>query len=100
MVNERSGEDWILNPEPRLVVPIRDSHRPSPWAIPTVVPELLLFYKATAYFDEATMASRNPKDGADFQALAARLGPAERGWLHDAIRARRPGHAWLASIAG
>ena len=100
MVNERSGDDWVLNAEPLLAVPIRDSLRLSRWVSPAVVPEVLLFYKATAYFDDGTKASRNPKDDADFRALAARLGPAERAWLHGAIKAVRPGHAWLASIAG
>lgn len=100
MVNERSGKDWVLNAEPRLAVPIRDSRRASPWGVPAVVPEVLLFYKATAYFDDGTMASAKPKDDADFHALATRLGPAERAWLRNAISAVRPGHAWLASIAG
>jgi hypothetical protein len=100
MVDERSGDDWVLSAEPRLAVPVRDSHRASPWGIPTVVPEVLLFYKATAYFDDDTMASRNPKDDSDFRALAARLGPAERAWLRDAIATLHPGHAWLPSIDG
>jgi hypothetical protein len=100
MVNKRSGEDWVLNPEPRLTLAVQDSYRGSPWGTPTVVPEVLLFYKATAYFDHATMASHNPKDDTDFRALAPLLGPAERGWLRDAISTIHPGHAWLTSIGG
>jgi Aminoglycoside-2''-adenylyltransferase len=99
MVNEQSGEDWVLNREPEVAWPIRDSQRVSSWGIPTVVPEVLLFYKATAYLDDATMASRNPKDAADFHALAARLGPAERAWLRDAIATVHPSHAWLPELS-
>ena len=99
MVNERSGEDWVLSREPRVTVPVRDSHRGSLWSIPTVVPEVLLFYKATAYLDHATMASGNPKDDGDFRALAPRLGPAERAWLRGAITTLYPGHAWLPVLS-
>jgi hypothetical protein len=99
MVNERSGEDWVLNPEPRLAMPFRDANRGCPWGIPTVVPEVLLFYKAVAYIDHATMASRNPKDGADFRALAPRLGPNERAWLRHAISTLHPRHAWLPVLS-
>ena len=99
MVNQRSGEDWVLNARPPLARPVRDSHRVSPWGIAAVVPEILLFYKATAYFDDATMASRKPKDAADFHMLATRLGPAERTWLRDAIATLHPSHAWLPELS-
>jgi hypothetical protein len=99
MVNAQSGDDWVLSAEPRLALPIRESHRLSPWGIPTVVPEVLLFYKATAYVDHRTMASRNAKDDADFRALAARLEPAERAWLRHAIATLHPSHAWLPVVS-
>ena len=98
-VNERSGEDWVLSREPRVVLPVRDSYGVSLWDVPTVVPEALLFYKATDSFDPATMANPNPKDAADFRALAPRLGLAERAWLRDAITAIHPAHAWLPQLS-
>ena len=98
-VNRRSGEDWVLGGEALVTLPSRDSYRLSPWDVPTVVPEVLLFYKATDSIDLATMASRNPKDAADFRALAPRLGPAERAWLRDAITAIHPAHAWLPRLS-
>jgi hypothetical protein len=45
------------------------------------------------------MASRNPKDGADFRALAPRLGPDERAWLRRAITTLHPRHAWLPVLS-
>jgi hypothetical protein len=37
--------------------------------IPTVVPEILLFYKETAYFGDVEMTKRRSHDDVDFETL-------------------------------
>lgn len=99
MVNEHSGADWVLSSEPSLAVPATMWRRESPWGLPTAAPEVLLFYKATAYVDRAIMASRNPKDEADFRAFVPHLSPDGRAWLYDAVATLHPNHAWLPLLS-
>jgi len=90
ILNERSGRDWILSSDPRLTLPVRRSARRSAWGVPTVVPEVVLFYKA---------GDSRPRDEADFRALLPHLGEAERHWLRAAIVLAFPGHRWLKELA-
>ncbi|HEY7565709.1 MAG TPA: hypothetical protein VIA81_12360 [Acidimicrobiia bacterium] len=95
-----SDGELVLSTDPVLTVPWERAVATSGWGVPTVVPELLLFWKATAYFDLATRASRNPKDAEDFAALAPRLGEEARAWLCDAIALFHRDHAWLDQLTG
>jgi hypothetical protein len=78
LLNERSGRDWVFSREPHVTMPLRLCARQSGWGLPTLVPEVLLFYKATAYFGEE-MQDRRPQDEPDFLALPST--PTSRGCL-------------------
>ena len=96
MIIERSGPQWLLYLQPRLARPIRECVRPSVRAIATVVPEVLMFYKATAYWGDP----RYPRahDESDFFALAPMLVEAQRAWLAQAISQFVPDHPWLPRL--
>jgi hypothetical protein len=89
-LNLRSGADWILNREPWISVPFDDAVRPSPWGLPTLVPELIVWHKAT---DEP-----RPRDELDFAALAPLLDDARRAWLAESIALINSRHPWLPSL--
>jgi hypothetical protein len=93
--NLRYGDDLVLSEDPSITVPWADAARESRWHAPTIVPQLLLFWKASAYFDPDTRVSSNTKDAVDFAALAPRLARAQRAWLRDAIASVHPDHGWL-----
>lgn len=97
ILNEHSDGAWLLNAEPRIAVATEVCVRESPWAIPAFAPEVIAFYKATAYYRDKRLKPR-PHDVTDFQALLDGLGPAQRGWLQSAIAAKFADHEWLARI--
>ena len=103
ILNERFDGDWILNPEPRIALPLRRSARQSVWGLPTAVPEAILFYKATAYFGEEAVkllsVKERPQDESDFFALLPHLIEKQRDWLRKAISLIHPGHPWLPQLA-
>jgi hypothetical protein len=96
MIIERSGFDWLLYLQPRLGRPIGECVRPSVRGIATVVPEVLMLYKATAYWGDPRYP--RPHDEADFGALLPLLREGERGWLAEAILQFVPDHPWLARL--
>ena len=87
-LNERSGGDWVLRREPRISLPLEDSIRQSSWGVPTVVPEVLLFYKASEL---------RRRDKLDFLALLPHLTGEQRDWLRSAISL--VGHPWLTQLS-
>ncbi|HET9199970.1 MAG TPA: hypothetical protein VFO84_03215 [Dehalococcoidia bacterium] len=106
LLNERSDGDWILSrglqyvgvelsSRPQIAMPLAGCARLSAWGLPTVVPEVLLFYKATAYFDSKGL---RPADEQDFTVLAPHLGKAQRSWLRAAVAQIYPNHPWLAQL--
>jgi hypothetical protein len=99
LLNERSGRDWVFSREPRVRMPLRLCARQSAWGLPTVVPEVLLFYKATAYFGEE-LQDRRPHDEADFRDLLPHLTDKRRQWLWESISLVHPGHPWLTQLSG
>jgi hypothetical protein len=99
LLNERSGRDWVLSREPRLTLPLRRSARRCGWDSPAVVPEVIGFYKATAYFDNEEMTDRRPRDESDFRTLLPLLSGEQRRWLREAISLVRPGHPWLTQLS-
>jgi hypothetical protein len=98
MFNERAGDDWVLSAEHGLVMPVSRCIQRSAWDLPAVVPELLLFYKGTAYV--GTKNHLRPRDEADFVALLPLLTGKQRGWLREAISKVYVGeHPWLPQLS-
>ncbi len=90
---DRSGDDWILSRRPRISLPLRNGIQASPWGLPTVVPEVLLFFKATAYFGiEEQMTGGRFQDEPDFLAVLPHLTEEQGHWLREAISLVQPGH--------
>jgi len=87
-INERSGDDWIFSREPRVTMPLHQAVRQSEWGLPTLVPEVLLFYKASEL---------RRRDKLDFLALLPHLTQEQRDWLRSAISLL--GHPWLAQLS-
>jgi hypothetical protein len=87
-INDRDSSHWLLMDEPRLARSLPDAVRTSLWGIPTVVPEVLLFYKAI---------DLRRRDRTDFAALLPALAPAQRAWLREAVAAM--GHPWSRELA-
>ena len=94
---DRSGDEWILSLQPRISLPLRNGVQQSPWGLPTVVPEVLLFFKATAY--AGTPNYMRPRDRQDFLALKPRLSKEQRNWLREAISVVDAEHPWLAELS-
>lgn len=97
VVNERQGGDWILHDEARISRPLDRCVATAPGGLPVARPEVLLFYKATAYWGDG----KHPRshDTADFKALAPLLAPNDAAWLRTAIHTCIPDHPWLAHLA-
>ena len=99
-LGDRSGDDWILSRRPRISLPLRDAVQESPWGLPTVVPEVLLFFKATAYFGiEEQKTGGRFQDEPDFLALLPHLTEEPRHWLRESIALLHPDHPWLSQLS-
>lgn len=99
MFIERSGADWLINPGPRIARPLHRCVRESAAGIPTATPEVLIFFKATAYWGQYGDRYPRAADKADARALLPLLGPGERDWLRDAIAMLIHSHPWLEALA-
>jgi hypothetical protein len=88
-IDAREGDDWMLSRDPIISMPMRDAIKPSPWGLPMVVPEVLLFFKAR---------DMRRRDKLDFVACLPKLSPEQREWLRDAIARMR--HPWIAQLHG
>ncbi|MEX0801536.1 MAG: hypothetical protein WD379_10005 [Dehalococcoidia bacterium] len=111
-LSDRSGRDWILSStaawewpaaartrQPCVRVPLRNGVQQSPWGLPTVVPKVLLFFKATAYFGiEEQMTGGRVQDEPDFIALLPHLTEEQRHWLRESIALHHPDHPWLSQL--
>jgi hypothetical protein len=90
ILNERSGHNWVLSREPGITTPLRRAVRKSGWGLPTVVPEIALYFKAQ---------DLRRRDERDFLALFPQLTGRQLDWLRDAVAAVRHDHPWLAQLA-
>ncbi|MGB2695946.1 MAG: hypothetical protein WBD55_12290 [Dehalococcoidia bacterium] len=98
--NKRSGNEWVLSREPLITLPLRRCIRPSLWGVPTLAPEAVLFYKATAYFGiEEQMTGGRLQDEPDFLALLPHLIDEQRQWLRESIALLHPDHPWLSQLS-
>jgi Aminoglycoside-2''-adenylyltransferase len=94
---ERSGREWILNAKPRVAMSLAGCIRESGWGLPTVTPEVLLFFKATLYV--GTKNHLRPTDHADFVALLPLLSDEKREWLREAVSQVYEGeHPWMGRL--
>jgi hypothetical protein len=93
MLNERSGRDWVLSREHGITMATSRCVLRSGWGLPTLAPEVIMFYKATAYAGEEWFTPRS-HDDLDFRALLPLLTGQGRDWLREAI-AIVPAHPWL-----
>jgi hypothetical protein len=82
--------EWVFRASPRLTMPMAQAVRESPWRVPTLAPEAILFYKSAA--------DRRAHDEADFEALVPLLSGEARGWLAEALETTEPVHDWLARL--
>jgi hypothetical protein len=89
-LNERSGRDWILGRDPRITIPVERFAQSSSWGLPTMAPEVLLWYKAEA--------SRS-HDEADLRAVVPHLTDGQRDWLREAITLAHGDHPWLGRLS-
>ena len=87
-LNDRSGDDWILSEQPSISLPLGKAVQRAPWGLPTVVPEVLLFFKAL---------DLRRRDKLDFAAVLPELTQEQRDWLRNALAV--VGHPWLAQLS-
>jgi hypothetical protein len=90
-LNRRAGEAWVFDEAHGVTVPIAHALPSSPWRLPTLAPEAILFYKG--------LGSARAHDQADFETLLPVLGRSARSWLREALTTVRPGHRWLPALA-
>lgn len=106
--NERTaGDEWVLyftphdgkgpTREPVVTIPFDRGVHESRWGVPTLIPEVLLFYKATAYKGSRNYLRR--RDHLDFARLVPRLTKPERTWLREAITLVEADHPWLGVLS-
>jgi hypothetical protein len=102
LLNEHAGPDLVLNSEHRITTPLARCVRESPWGVPTLAPEVVLFYKGRGNLSRRELETRTdrlrPRDQQDFEALLPTLTPPERAWLRDSLRRARPDHGWLPRL--
>lgn len=100
LLNERTERDCVLNPDPRVTIPLERCIQSSPWHQPTAAPEVVLFFKAGGNLaaTEAGQSPFRPHDEQDFDALLPILTKDQRTWLRDALAATRPDHHWLTRL--
>ncbi len=87
-LNDRARGDWVLHREPLISLAMRKAVRESSWGLPTVVPEVLLFFKASEL---------RRRDKLDFLALLPGLTRNQRDWLRSAIAL--VGHPWMSQLS-
>ena len=87
--NERSRSAWILRRSPLITVPLPRFAQVSPWGLPTMVPEVLLWYKAQEL---------RAHDELDLDTLLPQLTDEQLYWLRGAIAVVDPAHRWLGRL--
>ena len=93
--NEGDAESWVLNDSPRIVLPMEKAVRRTPAGIPSATPEVLAFFKASAY--RGLPGYPRKHDLADFTAILPTLSGEGRAWLQESMAALP--HPWLAHFA-
>lgn len=95
--NSRTAADWALNGDPSVSLPLERCVATSPWGLPTAVPEVLLFFKATAYRGTRNYLRR--RDHVDFERLLPAINRDSRAWLAATIALVDDAHPWLGVLS-
>jgi hypothetical protein len=99
LLNESSGNDWVLNRAAGVSLALDRCTRASSWDVPTAPPEVVLFYKASGNSTAAELEARNgqfrPRDEQDFAALLPTLTEEQFSWLRESLASVLPQHPWL-----
>jgi hypothetical protein len=94
-LNDREGQSWVLRRTPRIARPTDSAIVASPWRVPVVSAEVVLYYKAVPpMWRGAPPDPPRPHDHQDVRALAPLLGASQRAWLSQALATARPDHPW------
>jgi hypothetical protein len=89
-LGEREGDEWVISRKPRIAIPVHDSVRVSAWGVPSVVPEVLLTFKALEL---------RPQDQQDFTVMLPRLTPDQRSALSQTLVQIDARHPWLEALS-
>jgi len=95
ILNERRDGEWLLSDGPGVSLPLDQAVRRSPAGLPTAVPRVLMYFKATAYWGTPGYPRRHDLD--DFRALIPLLSPEDMDWLQRSLAAFV--HPWLTHLA-
>lgn len=87
-LDDRAGDAWLISRDPPISVPLREAVAISPWGLPTVVPEVLLAFKAR---------DLRRRDRLDFEALLPGLDHNQRDWLRNVVSLM--GHPWMSQLS-
>ena len=90
-LNEREGDTWLLNREPRVMLPVERFALSSPLELPVMAPEAVLFYKS--------LGTRRAHDEHDFDELLPVLHGDRRDWLAASVAALDADHPWLQRLS-
>ena len=83
------GDTWICRRDTSIRRPYSEVFDVSVDGIPYQRPELCLLFKVKAVRDT---------ERADFEAALPRMSPAQRAWLHTALRQVHPDHDWISAM--
>ena len=97
VINAREHGEWVLYDDPRVTIPLDACSAQSGSGLPAALPEVLLFFKATAY--KGTRHYLRPRDHVDFERLLPRLNSKQRAWLIESIARVEADHPWLGVLA-
>lgn len=97
VINERAHGEWVLHDSPRVTIPLDRCAARSPWGLPAALPEVLLFFKGTAY--AGTRHYLRQRDHVDFERLFPTLTAEQRLWLSSSIATVDSDHPWLGVLA-
>ncbi len=86
-LDDSEGDDWVLSRDAPIRVAKRDAIAASPWGLPAVAPEVVLFFKSR---------DLRRRDKLDFAAMLPRLTGEQRDWLRESLALA--GHPWLAQL--
>ena len=98
-LNERRNGTWVFSRQPGVSMPLHECVRQSSWGISTVVPEVILYYKALPPGWRGSRPELRPHDHSDFSMLLPVLSNSQREWIRHAISQIDPEHSWLAQLA-
>jgi Aminoglycoside-2''-adenylyltransferase len=81
-VSQREAEHLVLCRAPRIQIDLQRAVAAFIWGLPTLAPEVLLYYKAL---------ERRAQDDLDFAVLEPQLSDAQASWLRDALFSTQAG---------